>query len=180
MSSEVSAIVIAAVGVLGTLAAAIVSPLLAARARREDFNLQLQREEEYVHQRQETDRASKRPCYVDTMASTRHYRMDLINYLELVRRGETTSISRSDLNNSRRACLASLAEVGLVAPQRVLAAIDPINTCLSKAYRDTKLLEAGKRKPEQSLAEVNQSLQDLCAQLQAMGNAMRRYLSVAD
>jgi len=79
MSNGVSAIVIAVVGVLGTLAGAIVSQVLSARARRADFEMQReQRKEEYVQERQKTDLANKRSCYITMMASSRRYRIELM------------------------------------------------------------------------------------------------------
>jgi hypothetical protein len=181
MSSSVSAIIIAAVGVLGTLAAAIVSPMLTARARREDFTLQrMQREEEYAHQRRETERANKRSSYVGTMVSTRHYRLELINYLKLVRRKKVTSDVQEDLEEVRRTCLTSLVEVELVAPEPVRTTIDPVNECLGRAYSDIKNLEAGEPESDRSFEEINQSLEELLNQLRHMGDTMRHDLDTED
>jgi hypothetical protein len=109
MSNNTGAITIAAVGVLGTLAAAIVSQLLSARARRDDFEMQRsQRQEDYSHKRQEAELANKKSCYIAMMASSQGYRVELMNYLYMVKREAVDSTARSDLEDARRACLASL------------------------------------------------------------------------
>ena len=134
MSSSLNAIIIAAVGVLGTLAGTIVSQLLSARVRRADFEMQReQRKEEYVQEKQKIDLANKRSCYIAMMASSRRYRIELMNYAFAVNHQVVDSDVRNELENARRACLDSIAEVQIVATLKVLGTIDPVNSGLSKA-----------------------------------------------
>lgn len=181
MTSSTSTIVIAAVGVLGTLAGTIVSQLLSAHAKRADFEMQrLQRQEEYAHQKQETELANKRSCYIAMMASSRQYRMELINYLYMVKRQTVDSAARSDLENARRSGLASIGEVQLVATLKVLATIDPVNSGLARAYRAIKHLEGGEPEPDGSFEEINQFLTELFGKWSYMRQAMRQDLGIKD
>jgi hypothetical protein len=181
MSNSNDAVIIAALGLLGTLAAAIVSQLLSARARRDDFKLQRsQRQEDYARERQEVELATKRSCYIAMMTSSRSYRVELMNYLYMVKQQTVRSAARDDLENERRACLASLGEVQIVATLKVLSTIDPVNWGLSKAYDAINHLEARRPEPGESFEEVHQSLTELRDQWSHMSNAMRHDLGIKD
>jgi hypothetical protein len=181
MNGNISAIFIAAVGVLGTLAGTIVSQLLSTRARKADFEMQKeQRKEEYSQERQKTEHANKRSCYIAMMASSRGYRIELMNYAYAVKEQTVDSNTRHELENSRRACLDSIAEVQIVATRKVLDTIDPVNNGLSKAYRSVKRLEAGELEPDGSFEEIERFLTELWDKWSSMREAMRQDLGVED
>lgn len=181
MSTDISAIVIAAVGVVGTLAGTIVSQLLSTRARKADFEMQReQRKEEYVQERQKTDLANKRSCYIAMMASSRRYRIELMNYAYAVKEQVVDNDARHELENSRRACLDSFAEVQIVATLRVKDTVEPVNSGLSKAYRFVKRFEAGEPEPGGSFEEIERFLTKLWDKWRYMAEAMRQDLEVED
>lgn len=181
MSNSNGAVIIAALGLLGTLAAAIISQLLSTRARRDDFELQRsQRQEDYARERKEAELATKRSCYVAMMTSSRGYRVELMSYLYMVQQQTVRSTARGDLENERRTCLASLGEVQIVATLKVLSTIDPVNSGLSKAYDAINHLEAGRPEPGESFEEVHQSLTELWDQWAHMSDAMRQDLGIKD
>lgn len=181
MNISAGAIIIAIVGVLGTLGAAIIGQLLSARARREDFEIQRSRQQEdYIHQRQEAELANKRSSYIAIIASSRTYRIELMNYLYMVKHETVDSTARSDLHEARRIWLANFSEVQIVATLQVLSTIEPVGTGLAKAYRATKHLEAGEPGPDESFEEIDRYLSGLWDHWGNMREAMRRDLGVAD
>ena len=181
MDSSTVALVIAVVGVLGTLAGTIVSQVLSARARRADFDMQRsQRREDYIHERQKADLANKRSCYIAMMASSRRYRVELMNYLYMVKQKTINSDARNDLENARRAYLDSIAEVQIVATLKVLSTIDPVGSGLSKAYHAIKQLQSGEPEPDGSFEEIDRFLKELWDQWRYMREAMRQDLGIED
>ena len=103
-----------------------------------------------------------------------------MNYLDMVKHQTVRSAARDDLENIRRACLASLGEVQIVATLKVLSTIDPVNSGLAKAYRAINLLEAGRPEPDGSFEEIHKSVTELWGQWGHMSDAMRHDLGVKD
>lgn len=65
MSDEVNALIIAAVGVLGTLSASIVTQILSARTQLRTFEMQgSSRKEEYYREQEQAILSIKRSCYI--------------------------------------------------------------------------------------------------------------------
>lgn len=177
MNNSTGAIIIAIVGVLGTLGAAVTSQLLSARARREDLKIQ---QEDYIHHRQEAELANKRSSYIAIIASSRTYRAELKDYLYMVKHKTVDSTARSDLHEARRVWLANFSEVQIVATVKVLSKIEPVNAGLADAYRATKRLEAGEPGSDQSFEEIDRYLTGLWDHWGNMREAVRLDLGVAD
>jgi|SRR5215469_5050886 len=170
MSNSIATIVIAAVGVLGTLAGAAINQLLSTHARRADFALQrLERLEDF-----------KLSCYIAMSTSSRGYRIELMNYLRKVNQQTADREARKVLEDSRQFCLDSLGKVELIATAEVRSTIDPINDGLAKAYDATNNLEEGKPEPGGSFEEITRSLEELWRQWNYMHEKMRRDLSMQD
>ena len=181
MSNTVGAIIIAVVGVLGALGGSIVNQVLSARTRRDDFQVQQARQEkDYSRQKQEGEFASKKSSYIAIIASSRTYRVELMNYLHVVKRDTADSVARSDLQQARRTWLANFSEVQIVAPLRVLSAIEPVNTGMAAAYRTIRNLEDGEPEPDGFFEDINQRLVRLWDEWGHMREAMRRDLGVPD
>jgi len=181
MSAGTDAIMIAAVGVLGTLAAPIVTQRLAARARREDFELQgAEREESRRHEQSQLDRSTKRSSYVGFLASGRRFRHEITNYLYTAKRDELDNVARTELEEARRAYVLSYAEVQIAASRSVLALTEPFNLGLANAYRIAKHLGDDEPEPGESLEGAEQFLQDLWTSWDDMRQAMRDDLGILD
>ena len=98
MTASSTALVIAIVGVCGTLFAPIVSQTLSKRARREEFELQRkQRVEEYERDHRKESLAGKRNCYLSSMLTARRYRQELMNHLYVVNTDRTSDLSSEQL-----------------------------------------------------------------------------------
>jgi hypothetical protein len=181
MSANLSAILIAAVGVFGTLAAAIVSQRLSAHARRDEFEMRKsERLDERQHEHQQVAFATKRACYIALMANARRYRIEIVNYLRRVKAGTVDVTDRGELEAARRAYIASSAEAQLTASLQVLGVMEPFHAGLSNAYRAARFLEAGNPEPGGSFVETEAFLDNLWNQWNEMREAMRHDLGVDD
>jgi hypothetical protein len=181
LSAETSAILIAIAGVFGTLAAPIVSQRLSARAKRDEFEMQKsQRIDDRQQEQQQLDFTTKRSCYIAMIATSRRYRIELMNYLYKIKRQTVDDPARDELEGARRPYIASVAEAHLTAPLKVLSAIDPVTSGLSKGYRATKHLEDGEPEPDGSFEEIEAFLIQLWDKWLTMREAMRQDLGVED
>jgi hypothetical protein len=168
MNDSIVAIVIASVGVLGTLAGAAVNQLLSTRARRDDFALQRR-------QRQEDFKLS---CYIAMSTSSRSYRIELMNYLDKLNQETADDAARNVMEDARGTCLDSLGQVEFVATPEVRSTIKPINDGLSAAYRALNNLEMGKPQSGESCEEIKKYLKDLRTQWDLMHEVMRQDLDM--
>ena len=143
-----SALIIAIVGVIGTLVAPIVSQRLSARARQEDFIMQeKQRNDDRLNDERQQIRNEKRNCYVSVMATARQYRYEIVKYFYAIQNPTPSSDLYVDLEKARQAYVLSFADVQLTASLEVLAAIEPFNFGLSRAYRAVSQLKDGRLDP---------------------------------
>jgi hypothetical protein len=155
MDSATTALVIAIVGVLGTLSASIVSQRLSARARHQELEQQrLDRIDEYAREQKEKVFTSKRNCYLGLSIATRRYRVELMNYLYSVDRGAVNEDAQSRLQEARFAFLASVSETQLAGSLSVLDALEPVIKGNARAYAAVKNLEAGRPESDGSFDEI--------------------------
>lgn len=177
--NDISAILIATVGVFGTLAASIISQRLSSRARREEFEMQKsERLEGRQHEQLTGELAKKRSSYIAFMASARRYRTEITNYLYIVQQGTADRTFQANLEDARQAYINSFAEAQLSASPQVLVMLEPFNIGLGKAYRAAKRLEHGKPEPDDSIDKIESSVQELWSQWNDMREAMRQDLGV--
>ncbi len=179
MSGDDTAVVIAIVGVFGTLAGTVGSQYLAAKSKRSELAYQERvRSDERKHDDDVARLESKRSCYVQFMATARNYRLEMLNLLHSS--GEKPD--REHLEEARREFVACFAEAQLVASPDVLSKLEPFNLGLAAAYheyvngqRATGVIHG------RAFEIVDQSLKDIWDdQWQAMRESMRRDLSTQD
>ncbi|MFJ3721197.1 hypothetical protein ACIPYQ_01335 [Streptomyces sp. NPDC090045] len=179
MGSALIGLAVAVVGVTGTLIASVLSQRLAARVQAEQFARQERLAgAQWQRERQITDLEQRRQCYVTANAGYRRYRVELMNYLWLVHKGEVTPQGRADLEDARHAMHAAFAEAQMIASDPVLAELDAMTKTLSRAYSRTMRLEEGNPRPGQSFEEIHAVLAGVGDQWQAMRGAMRADLGV--
>lgn len=158
MSASTTALVIAIVGVCGTLFAPIVSQTLSRRGRREEFELQRkQRAEEYERDYRKESLADKRNCYLSAMLTARRYRQELMNHLYVVS-SERATVSSEQLEDARHAYNSSFAELQLTGTKPVIDAMEPVRVRFSRSYEGIKNLEEARPEPGQSFDELKKSL----------------------
>lgn len=181
MTASLTALIIAVVGVTGTLVSPIVSQRLSALARREEFELQrLQRTEEHAREREKDALDNKRKCYITFTSAARLYRVELMNYLFAVKGERATDEADVRLMEARSAFSANFAEVQLTGAVPVLEAAMKLRDGLSQGYQAIRRLEQHTLKPEESFDKIEDSLQSLWAEFPALHKAMRADLGIRD
>jgi hypothetical protein len=174
MSAGFGALVLALVGVLGTLSASIVTQVLSARNQSRAFDLQARREQELGEQ------STKRSCYIAMFANSRRYRIELMNYLYAVRAKAVDDAARADLEEARRAYSTSVAETELTAGAEVIATIKSIDRVLSPSFARIKMLERDDPQSSSSFEEIQTTLGTFWDLWPGMQHAMRRELHPSD
>jgi hypothetical protein len=181
MDATTTALIIAIVGVAGTLLAPIVSQRLSAHAKREEFELQrLQRQEEYDRERGERTLIHKRDSYISITSSSRRYRVELMNYLFAIKRGLVSNELNVRLEDARVAFSVSFAETQLIGALPVLVAVTPIRDGLSDAYRAIRKLETETSRKDKDFDEIEVFLLDLWGKWPPLHTAMRTDLGTED
>jgi hypothetical protein len=181
MNAAVTALVVAIVGVIGTLLAPIVSQRLSARARREEFEQQrTQRQDEYERQQRERELTIKRTCYITVISGARRYRLELMRYLYAIKEDTVDDGARDRLEEARLAFNTSLAETELTAAGPVLEALDPIRRGMSDSYTAIKDLEQDTPRSNGTFEEIRTFLLKLWDAWPPAHAAMRADLGVKD
>jgi hypothetical protein len=172
---------IAALGVGGTLLSSVITQVLARRSRREEIQAaERQRAEDRDSTREEQRFDQRRQCYIRMNASSRRYRIALMNYLHGVHRGGVTDDEERDLRDSRGDYIAGVAELQLTAPLNVLDTTRLVTDNLSWAFRAVKQLQAGTPVEHGGFEEIERFLVRLWDDWEVMRAAMRRDLGVPD
>ncbi|MER6080940.1 hypothetical protein [Streptomyces sp. NPDC001833] len=135
MSGETISVIIAIVGVGGTLASAVVTQVLAQRT-------ESQRAEREERIRVAEQRASEdqrridqlRSCYVQLNAHDRHYRDAMLAYAYALKSGSADA-EAAEVSSARRTQRDTRAEAQLVASDAVLQIESHVNAQLTVAYR---------------------------------------------
>ena len=116
MNSNISALIIAIVGVIGTLSASIISQRLSARARREELEIQrLQQRDEYEREQARSLLETQRQITVDFILATD-------NVHRLLRGVATRSIDSSELKQAAR---DAVGDSGLYATRERMLIVVP-------------------------------------------------------
>ncbi|WP_370123084.1 hypothetical protein [Streptacidiphilus sp. MAP12-33] len=175
MDANVVALLVAVVGMLGTLSSPIVGQRLAARSRQEEREAQHRDAvDARVHLRSESILQEKKAAYVAFNGAARRYRAQLMTHLHAVHEGTLGEPDRTELTETRRTYLSALAEVQIVAPDEVLASVEEVMTHLSSAFDSIKALERGTPKPGSSFVEVR----DRLLSVWGLWHAMRRLIRI--
>jgi hypothetical protein len=159
VSSSISALVVAIVGVFGTLFAPIVGQRLTARTRREEFERDRDhKSDEYVREQQRARFSEKRNCYLSLSISAGRYRSELMRYLHKVRIKTLDENARPTLEETRYRFLASVYETRLTGRLKVVERLDTLREEIAKAYAATMNLAEGNPGPNGSFDEIRASI----------------------
>ncbi|MGC9498001.1 hypothetical protein [Streptomyces sp. WG7] len=146
MGASWAGLLIAVVGVAGTLGAALLTQNRADRTKRMELQAAAeQRREEHAHaeemlraeqarQRQLESLERRRACYIALNTSARQYLTAMTNYLHALQRGEDADSRLADLEAGRLAYRDSYAESQMIAPEDVLRASSTAKKRLNAAY----------------------------------------------
>ncbi|MEU6674276.1 hypothetical protein [Streptomyces sp. NPDC046925] len=181
MDNSVSQIVIAVLGIGGTLAAALITQRSAdrARARELEHTRQLQQDEREYNTRQARLEA-RRTCYATLSAGTRDLANVMTRVLHALEGDEVTEELRSDLGRARREHRMRHAEAQMVLPDTVATAAGMANRNLGDLYGLLMRLDAGTTRQGEDLAAARESLAALWDPLWTMRHIMRVDLGITD
>jgi hypothetical protein len=169
MSGATISLIVAIVGVGGTLASAVITQVLTQRA-------ESRRSEQEERVRVAEQRASEdqrkidqlRSCYVQLNAHDRHYRDAMLAYAYALKSGSADA-EAAEVSSARRAQRDTRAEAQLVASDAVLKLESKVNAQLTIALR--RLMEAaGESDSSPRQARLNQVIDLLDAIIAQLGH----------
>jgi len=183
MSGETASLVVAVVGVCGTLASAIFSQQLSQRAKLVELeHMERQRLAEKDSAERERKADQLRTCYTQLNANDRNYRDAMLAYAYAFETGSPGEAEIAEVAAARRAQRDVRAEAQMIASDAVLSSEGAVNAQLTVAYRLLKQIErasdAGARGP--LLEEVIKLLDEIILLLSRTRSIMRVELGVTD
>ncbi|MFB7030600.1 MULTISPECIES: hypothetical protein [unclassified Streptomyces] len=193
MGANWSALLIAVVGVAGTLGAALLTQVRADRTKRMELQAAAdQRREERDHaeellraeralqgQRESLER--RRACYITLNTAARQYLTEMTNHLHALARGEDVTASLENLEAARVAYRESYAESQMIVPDVVSRSSSAAKTRLNAAYGRLRKYAADPTTHAAELRTMEDELhQDVWPYVGAMKKAMRADLGVED
>jgi hypothetical protein len=145
VGANLTTLLVAILGVLGTLSSPLLGQRIAARAKQQEFDLQRQqRLEARDDARRHEVFEERRTVYARLNTAARHYTQELRSYLRMVREDALTADSQDHLEKVRQNYRNLYSDAQMILPDEVLAAAVPVNACLGDTYGMIKRLEAGK------------------------------------
>ncbi|MFJ5151076.1 hypothetical protein ACIQCF_05735 [Streptomyces sp. NPDC088353] len=170
MTAEVSAMITAVVGVLGTLFAPVLSQRLSARGRAE--------EAEAAERRRRFE--ERRDAYTAMNRASRQFHTLLKDALHRIRDGVYTEQDREQLEEVRRDHRDRYAEVQMVVPERILSASRAVNEVLAGVDAAAKRLDRDLAGEGESAEQALIDLKEAEPRLSAMRRMIREDLGVRD
>lgn len=174
------AVIAAGLGVLGTLSAPIVTTWLSMKTRRQDFELQQDRES--AGRREEIERQAlldRRTCYIGLNTTARRYHGAIRAYSHAAHgTGDRLIQAEERLTEARHDYREKYSEAQMIVSSEVLEHARRINTMLADAYGMLRRIEEGVQLENESLDRVRGTLDGGWEPLREMRSAMRRDLGI--
>ncbi|MFF9016672.1 hypothetical protein ACF09C_27360 [Streptomyces sp. NPDC014870] len=178
MSTTVAPLVIAFLGIVGTLASALMTQRLATKAKALELDQSArQRAEERQHETERALAEAVRACYVRLNTASLDYQSELNHFWHALRAGRVTDDVRTRLDDARREHRARYSEAQMRIPDDVLTVVDGVHRRLNHVYGVLKRLDSGapsRWEDDESLDEAHQQVMGLWKQLTEMRRTMRR------
>ncbi|WP_329278231.1 hypothetical protein [Streptomyces sp. NBC_00691] len=193
MGASWTALLIAMVGVAGTLGAALLTQSRADRTKRMELQAAAeQRREERGHaeellraeqarqgQRESLER--RRTCYIRLNTAARQYLTEMTNHLHALGRGEDDAASLENLEAARLAYRDSYAESQMIVPDVVSRSTSAAKQRLNEAYGKLRKYAEDPAAYAEELTTMKADLhKDVWPYVGAMKKAMRADLGVED
>ncbi|WP_327674559.1 hypothetical protein [Kitasatospora sp. NBC_00458] len=179
--SSLTALLVAVVGVAGTLASALLTQRRGDAARREERDLaDRQRREELAGQREAVDLAERRAGYTALNIAARQYLTALNDYAHALRRDPAAAEpALAVLDTVRTEYLQRYAEAQMTVPDLVLAEVSRANRVLSGLYGRLMRIGHGMPEPEGELAALTGAVEAGWDQLALLRATMRTDLGIS-
>lgn len=190
MSGGWSALVVAIVGVVGTLGAALLTQSRADRTKRMELEAaQEQRREERqqaeaLRQAERSEQKAQalfdllRSCYISLNTASRQYMTAQVNLLHALQTGTGVELCLEQLEASRIAQRDSYAQAEMVVPDDVLAAATAAGHRLNAGYGLLKRISATTPYEQQELNAFAAGVDESWSQLAVMQQRMRQALGI--
>lgn len=191
MGSNWVGLLVAVVGVAGTLGAALLTQNRADRTKRMELEAAArQRREERDHagdllkaeqavQRQREGLERRRTCYIKLNIASRLYVTEMTNYLHALRSGQDVDVALSSLEAARLAHRESYAESQMISPDVVLRPSGAAKSALNAAYGKLRTYGAAPATYAEELANLERVFQaDVWPYLGALRKTMRDDLGI--
>jgi hypothetical protein len=179
MSAGVLALIVAIVGVVGTLASSLLTQVLSLRAKGTELGeMRQQRLEERAEERRRAEYRDRRDSCVAVNMRARRFRQALKNYLF-----EGTDEKADELEQARQEYTSRYGEAQMILSDAVLKEASVANGCLADAYG---IVKASRQPGEHRFgaaerAELENWLDETVGSaLKQLRHAMRVDLGVAD
>ncbi|MEU3316301.1 hypothetical protein ACGFY6_01675 [Streptomyces sp. NPDC048387] len=170
---EIGAMLVAVVGVAGTLGGALLTQRGAARTKQREIELVR------AHEEVRENLALRRGCYTALNRDSRQFTTALNRHLHVLRERGVEDADLEALEAAKSAHRDTYAEAQMIAPDAVLDPATAVNHALTQVYGQVKRLERGSPEEGETMASVSAAQQDLWGLLRVMRAAMRRDLGVS-
>ncbi|MFJ6578506.1 hypothetical protein ACIQMY_21365 [Streptomyces sp. NPDC091368] len=193
MGASLTALLIAVVGVAGTLGAALLTQNRADRTKRMELQAAAdQRREDRDHaerlrqaeldrQRASESLERRRACYITLNTAARQFVTAMTNHIHALRRGEDATASLERLEDCRAAYRDSYAEAQMIVPTAVARASSDAKDRMNEAYGMLRKYTADPAAYAAELAALGPALHaDVWPYLGRLKGAMRADLGIAD
>ncbi len=155
MGSTTLALVVATVGVTGTLLSPLLAQRVVARVQAEQFDReQRAAHAQWLREQQVSELIRRRDCYVTVNAAFRLYRTRLMDFLWDFDREQATPEGREAVEEARRDHHSTFAEAQLIVSGTVLVELDGMTAALSEVYRRIMSLAEGHPDADGSFEEI--------------------------
>ncbi|MFG2619304.1 hypothetical protein ACGFXC_17015 [Streptomyces sp. NPDC048507] len=169
---EIGAMVIAIVGVTGTLGGALLTQRGAERAKRREIELVR------GHAEARDDLALRRGCYAALNRDARQFTTALNHHLHVLRERSAEEADREALDAAKSAHRDSYSEAQMIAPDAVLECAAAVNRALNSVYGQVKGLERDAPVAGEAMVAASRAQHGIWEQTRAMRAAMRADLGV--
>ena len=142
---DLTTLVVAVVGLAGTLTSPVLGQRIAERTKRQEFDFQSrQRREEREEARQQAAVELKRSTYAGLNRAARRYQQQLETFLRVIEDSTPADEARAELADARMKFRDLYSEAQMILPDAVLEAAKSVSADLGDAYGIAKRLEIGK------------------------------------
>ncbi|WP_310729434.1 hypothetical protein [Streptomyces sp. N2A] len=182
MSSTVVPLVIAFLGIVGTLVSGLMTQRLAERVKSKELDhSERQRADERQYGAKRAMAEALRACYVILNTASLDYHSELNHFWHALGAGHVTDDLRSRLDDARREHRARYSEAQMQVPDDVLATIDRVHRGLNRMYGVLKRLDGGilPHGEDESLKQVHTQIVGFWDQLGEMRQIMRKSIGVS-
>lgn len=165
MNANLTTVLVAILGVAGTLTSPLLGQRIAARAKQQEFELQRQqRLEERAEAQQRRAFEERRSMYAGLNTAARQYTQELRAYLRMIAAHAITDEGRTDLSKARQTFRDLYSDAQMILPDKVLDAAASVSEGLGRAYGMVKRLEIGKpsTNPAEGPAETIDIAHEYC------------------